>query len=85
MVSIKCTSINVYLYPFIKDFPCPVLLRELMVWCWQENPDDRPKGNDIIEKCSTLHFPKLLDGIRVCDAGQVSLCAALMLYIVFVV
>ena len=55
----------------LKDFPCPVLLRELMVWCWQENPDDRPTGNEIIEKCNTLHFPKLLDGIRVCDAGQV--------------
>ena len=43
-----------------------------MVWCWQENPDNRPTGNEIIEKCNTLHFPKLLDGIRVCDAGQVS-------------
>ena len=42
------------------------------MWCWQENPDDRPTGNEIIEKCNTLHFPKLLDGIRVCDAGQVN-------------
>ena len=43
-----------------------------MVWCWQENPDDRPTGNEIIEKINSIEFSKLLDGIRLCDKGQVS-------------
>ena len=44
------------------------------MWCWQENPDDRPTANEIIEKVNSIEFSKLLDGIRlhVCDQGQVS-------------
>ena len=55
----------------IQNFQCPVLLRELMVWCWQENPDDRPTGNEIIKKADSIEFSKLLDGIRLCDLGKV--------------
>ena len=53
------------------DFPCPVLVRELMVWCWQQLKDERPSAVDIAEVASKEQFPRLLDGIRICNLGQV--------------
>lgn len=54
-----------------RDFPCPILVRELMVWCWQQSPDHRPSAKTIIEMASMQQFPRLLDGIRICNSGQV--------------
>ena len=54
-----------------KDFPCPVLVRELMVWCWQQFPDHRPSAGELIAMATKQQFPRLLDGIRVCNSGQV--------------
>ncbi len=55
-----------------RDFPCPMLVRELMVWSWQQAPDDRPVAKDIIRVANEEQFPRLLDGIRICNSGQVS-------------
>ena len=54
-----------------RDFPCPVLVREMMVWCWQQSPDQRPTAREILDKASQDQFPRLLDGIRVCTSGLV--------------
>ena len=56
------------------DFPCPVLARELMVWCWQQKPENRPDAPTIMEVASTEQFPRLLDGIRICNYGKVGGC-----------
>lgn len=56
---------------YTQDFPCPVLVRELMVWCWQQDPELRPNGYEIIEATKSEQFPRLLDGIRACNSGQV--------------
>ena len=61
------------------DFPCPVLVRELMVWCWQQLPDNRPSADSIIALTQKQQFPRLLDGIRICNSGQVR-----VLYVVHV-
>ena len=53
------------------DFPCPVLARELMVWCWQQKPENRPTAPGIMEVATTEQFPRLLDGIRICNCGKV--------------
>lgn len=42
-----------------------------MVWCWQQDPEDRPSADGIITATSSEQFPRLLDGIRACNAGQV--------------
>ena len=42
-----------------------------MVWCWQQNPEHRPTAGQIIEATSSEQFPRLLDGIRACNVGQV--------------
>ena len=60
-------------FPY-KDLPCPVLLRELMAWCWQQNPADRPTASQIVKTVDTDQFLRLLDGIRVCDTTQVIAC-----------
>ncbi len=62
----------------LQDFPCPVLLRELMVWCWQQDPEDRPSADGIITATGSEQFPRLLDGIRACNAGQVCGCDVCM-------
>ena len=54
-----------------RDFPCPLLVRELMIWCWQQFPDNRPSAGTIIATAMTPEFPRLLDGIRICNSGQV--------------
>ena len=54
-----------------QDFPCPILVRELMVWCWQQLPENRPTAEAVIDLASKEQFPRLLDGIRVCSSGQV--------------
>lgn len=55
----------------MQDFPCPLLVRELMVWCWQQHPDNRPTANQIIRVAKSKQFLKLLDGIRISTGGQV--------------
>lgn len=61
-----------------RDFPCPVLVRELMVWCWQQLPDNRPTADDIIAMATMHQFARLVDGIRICNTGQV--CHFALLY-----
>ena len=65
--------INNSYFPY-KDLPCPVLLRELMAWCWQQNPGDRPTASQIVKTVNTDQFLRLLDGIRVCDTTHVIAC-----------
>ena len=49
------------------------------MWCWQQNPEHRPTAGQIIEATSSEQFPRLLDGIRACNVGQVggaSVCSS---------
>lgn len=62
-----------------RDFPCPVLVRELMVWCWQQLPENRPSAQKIMGVANTEQFSRLLDGIRICNSGKVSGCGLLII------
>lgn len=75
-------SRKVRLYPHLKndqtvslppsqDLQCAVLLRELMVWCWQQDSDKRPTADDIITTAQSDQFLRLLNGIRISNGGQV--------------
>ena len=43
----------------------PVLIRELMVWCWQQDYDERPSADSIIEVAHSDQFLRLADAIRI--------------------
>ena len=49
----------------MQDLPCPVLIRELMVWCWQQEPDDRPNADKVISTATADQFLRLADAIRI--------------------
>ncbi len=42
-----------------------------MVWCWQQDPDDRPKADQIIVAANDEQFLRLFDGIRASNGVQV--------------
>ncbi len=42
-----------------------------MVWCWQQDTDNRPKADEIIVAANNEQFLKLFDGIRASNGGQV--------------
>ena len=62
------------LYEF-QDLPCPVLIRELMVWCWQQEEKDRPSAQEVVGLAKADQFLRLADAIRINNFGsQVDEC-----------
>ncbi|XP_019849257.1 PREDICTED: leucine-rich repeat serine/threonine-protein kinase 1-like [Amphimedon queenslandica] len=52
------------------DLPCPVLIRELMVWCWQQSEELRPTASQITKVSQMDQFLRLADAIRVNNFGS---------------
>ncbi|XP_065901967.1 leucine-rich repeat serine/threonine-protein kinase 1-like [Dysidea avara] len=54
-----------------KDLNSLILQRELMIWCWQQDPEMRPTATQVVEVARSQQFCRLVDGIRIDNDGRV--------------
>ena len=58
-----------------KDTTSSILMRELMVWCWQQDPAKRPSAEQVHEVLNSWEFLALQGGIKVFNKGVIT-CAS---------
>ncbi|KAI6646673.1 Leucine-rich repeat serine/threonine-protein kinase 1 isoform X1 [Oopsacas minuta] len=58
-----------------KDTSSSILMRELMVWCWQQDPAKRPSAEEVHEVLNSWEFLALQGGIKLFNKGVIS-CAS---------
>ena len=58
-----------------KDTTSSILMRELMVWCWQQDPAKRPSAEQVHEVLHSWEFLALQGGIKVFNKGVIT-CAS---------
>ena len=58
-----------------KDTTSSILMRELMVWCWQQDPAKRPSAEQVHEVLNSWEFLALQGGIKLFNKGIVT-CAS---------
>ena len=59
-----------------KDASSSILMRELMVWCWQQDPAKRPSAEEVHEVLTSWEFLALQGGLKVLNKGIVTCAAA---------
>jgi serine/threonine protein kinase len=50
---------------------CRIFLRELMFWCWQQTPQDRPTAAETIQALESNQFLRLVGGLPVTERSSI--------------
>ena len=58
-----------------KDTSSSILMRELMVWCWQQDPTKRPSAEEVHVVLNSWEFLSLQGGIKLFNKGIIT-CAS---------